>query len=66
MMHWILIVWIATGSSSYYNTSTITAIFEDQNACKQAYQEMRNIKSADQGIWGVCVTSATKLPDGAR
>lgn len=68
-MHWILIFWIATGSDGSYgglHTSAASVIFDDQAACKNAYQQMRSAKADSQGIWGVCVPSAIPESKAAK
>lgn len=53
-MKWILIYWFVANN---WATSTSTAVFDDQQACKDAYALMQTAKSGPS-LYGLCVPSS--------
>lgn len=53
-MKWILIYWFVANN---WASSTATAVFDDQQACKEAYALMQAAKSGP-ALYGLCVPTS--------
>lgn len=56
-MHWVLILWFA----GYHGAAATAAVFDDEQACRAAYTEMKLVNSGNEyaNMYAICAPTGS-------
>ena len=54
-MKWVLIFWLFHGHYDSFGAPTTKVEFSSEAACKQAFQDIKNVNDGELRLRGVCI-----------